>query len=183
MLNKHAASHRRMPTKVFPGPSILSAHCAPETHGFQPSAFSLNPDPYMGPADTACGPWLLLTLTSPGMFMRPRLLTPGGQARPAEALWAELAGEFTFSSRSHRPASREPPQAAVRSMMLDPARVPTPTATCKFRHHVTASGCRCVGGLPHQSSNTLLDLGAPCWILEQQWEQQPEQSLVPSDGA
>ena len=45
------------------------------------------------------------------------------------------------SSRSHLPAISEPPQATVSIMMVDPASVPTPTATCSTRFRVFSPPC------------------------------------------
>lgn len=39
----------------------------------------------------------------------------------------------TLLLMSHLPQISEPPQAIVRSMMVEPARVPTPTLTCKVK--------------------------------------------------
>jgi hypothetical protein len=37
---------------------------------------------------------------------------------------------FPLLLRSVRPNNKEPPQAIVKSMMVEPARAPIPTATC-----------------------------------------------------
>ncbi len=39
-------------------------------------------------------------------------------------------GRLTRSDRSHLPQSKEPPHAMVKSMIVEPASVPTPTLTC-----------------------------------------------------
>lgn len=37
---------------------------------------------------------------------------------------------LTRSDKSHLPKSKEPPQAMVNSIIVEPASVPTPTLTC-----------------------------------------------------